>query len=316
MLSRKSVETPDEPGERPTAPATAEQRRARFFNSGNAFNVILPEVPRAHFVRERDLAMDPAAPTGLVAMDLSDKLRCDFPATTPLVLARYAVIRAGEELATRLKASCEFYYVIGGRGTTESGEARIAWAPGDIFALPGGQETRHRADAHAVLWLVTNEPQLSLENLEPPQPGRSEVEATHFLAADIDRQVDQLIANTAPGKIPGYAVVLASENSQHRRNLAPTLTLAMNSLPPGAAQRAHVHNSIAVTLCVQGEGCWSMVDGKRGDWQPWATSITPPTAEHSHHNGGDKVAKFLIVQDGGIYYHCRTMGFAFTEPVA
>jgi hypothetical protein len=39
--------------------------------------------------------------------------------------------------------------------------------------------------------------------------------------------------------------------------------------------------------------------------------ITPPTRLHSHHNDGDELALFLIVQDGGLYYHCRTMGFSF-----
>ena len=51
----------------------------------------------------------------------------------------------------------------------------------------------------------------------------------------------------------------------------------------------------------------------RKDWSQWATSITPPTAVHSHHNGGNEQAMFLIVQDGGIFYHARAMGFEFAE---
>jgi hypothetical protein len=39
--------------------------------------------------------------------------------------------------------------------------------------------------------------------------------------------------------------------------------------------------------------------------------ITPPAAFHSHHNEGRDLALFLIVQDGGVYYHCRTMGFSY-----
>jgi gentisate 1,2-dioxygenase len=56
-----------------------------------------------------------------------------------------------------------------------------------------------------------------------------------------------------------------------------------------------------------------MIDGERKDWAPWATTITPPVSAHSHHNDGDRLAKFLIVQDGGLYYHARTMGFEFTD---
>jgi hypothetical protein len=34
---------------------------------------------------------------------------------------------------------------------------------------------------------------------------------------------------------------------------------------------------------------------------------------HSHHNGGGKTAMFLIVQDGGIYYFTRALGFEFAD---
>ena len=43
--------------------ATQEQtpytRRARYFDSGNAFNIVYPDVPAASFVAERDAALDP-----------------------------------------------------------------------------------------------------------------------------------------------------------------------------------------------------------------------------------------------------------------
>jgi len=58
-----------------------------------------------------------------------------------------------------------------------------------------------------------------------------------------------------------------------------------------------------------------MVGGARVDWQPRAVMITPPGDVHSHHNEGDELALFLIVQDGGLHYHCRTMGFSFAEAV-
>jgi len=41
--------------------------------------------------------------------------------------------------------------------------------------------------------------------------------------------------------------------------------------------------------------------------------ITPPVSVHSHHNESDKMAKFLIVQDGGIYSYTRAMGFEFVD---
>ena len=87
----------------------------------------------------------------------------------------------------------------------------------------------------------------------------------------------------------------------------------MNTLPPGEAQRAHRHNSAAVTLVVQGRNCHSMVDGEACPWRHWTTLVTPPGARHSHYNPGDQRALFLIVQDGGLHYYARTMGFTFLE---
>jgi gentisate 1,2-dioxygenase len=89
------------------------------------------------------------------------------------------------------------------------------------------------------------------------------------------------------------------------------MTLALNSMEPGQAQRAHRHNSAAVTLVIEGQRCYSTIDGVRADWQPFATMITPATVAHSHHNEGDQLATFLIVQDGGVFYHCRAIGFSF-----
>ncbi len=91
------------------------------------------------------------------------------------------------------------------------------------------------------------------------------------------------------------------------------MTVAMNTLAPGASQRAHRHNSVAVSLVVKGERCFSTVDGQRKHWTPWATTVTPPVSAHSHTNEGGERAMFLIVQDGGLYYHARANGFEFVD---
>ena len=71
--------------------------------------------------------------------------------------------------------------------------------------------------------------------------------------------------------------------------------------------------AIGGALVIQGDNCFSIIDGKRKQWSPWATTITPPVSVHSHHNDGMEQARFLIIQDGGIYYHARAMGFEFAE---
>ena len=309
-----TVRVSEQPAQQPASPSTPAQARARFFNSGNAFNVKLPPVPDMVFTDQPQAALDTRSPTGMYPCDISEALACDFPATTPLVLASYARICAGESLDDSPRASGVIAYVIEGAGTTHCEDEVIEWSVGDIMLFPGGSTQSHRAgDADAVLWVVSNAPQLAFEGVEPPNPADAPTEIVHFTSQDISAQVDDLYERAEPDELPGYAVVFSSASQESTRNVLPTLTLAMNSLPGGDMQRPHRHNSVAVSLVVSGEGCYSIVDGNRKNWSPWATTITPPTSVHSHHNSGNSRAMFLIVQDGGLYYHTRAMGFEFAE---
>ena len=303
----------DLPAQHASAPKSKAEARARYFNTGNAFNLQLPRVPDESFTDEPARALHPDTPTGLIACDRSRELRCAFPATTPLVLARYARIRAGESLETTFAASGVVVYVIAGSGSTECGSERIEWYPGDTFVLPGGVKEVYRATSDAVLWIVTNEPQLAFENLQPPKAGDAPTDVVHFPADEVERQIDLLYQVGRGEDIAGTALIFSSERQEAIRNVLPTLTVAMNSLPAGKSQRPHRHNSVAVSLVIQGENCYSIADGRRKDWSQWATTITPATSVHAHHNGGADRAMFLIVQDGGIYYHTRALGFEFVD---
>jgi len=310
----ETVSMADLPAQRASDADTPYKARARYFNSGNAFDIAYAPVPHHQFLAERDAALDPATGTALIAMDLSATLGLPYPATTPLVLARYARIRAGDSLATRFIASGELYYVIAGSGRSRNGDDVIDWGQGDVFCLPGGSESVHAAGADdAVLWLVTNEPELAFEHLQPPAPGEAPVEAVHYPKAEIARQLETIHRCRAEPDTAGLALVFSTDRLEALRNIMPTLTLAMNSLPPGGRQHPHRHNSVALNLPVQGAGCYSVVAGKRVDWSPFAMSITPPGAPHSHVNDGPELMQVLIVQDGGLHYHCRTMGFELLD---
>jgi gentisate 1,2-dioxygenase len=274
----------------------------------------MPPVPDRNFIDEPARALDPNTPTGLIACDRSAQLGCTYPATTPLVLVRYARVRAGESLSTEFATSGVIGYVIAGRGTTECAGERIEWNAGDVFVLPGGGVHRYQAvGADAVLWLATNEPQVAFESLRAPAINDAPTGVVHFPRDEIDRQVALLYEVGRGADIAGSALIFSSDRQEASRNVLPTLTVAMNSLPAGASQRPHRHNSVAVTLVIEGDRCHSIVDGVRKDWSQWATTVTPAVSVHSHHNGGDRQAMFLIVQDGGIYYHTRALGFEFVE---
>jgi len=285
---------------------------ARYLTSLDGFNIKHPAVPPHAFHTERDRVFDPGAPTGLVPLDLSATLGLGYPATTPFILSRYARIRPGETLETHFRASTELHHVIRGSGTTRIASAELlTWQAGDTLCLPGGASAHHAATEDAVLWITTNEPQLAFEGLEPPAPGRAPIRPALYPMAEIRRRLLGVYLDPRGAAMPGKSINLGNVAIESSRTTTPSFTLALNSLLPGESQRGHRHNAVAVTLVLAGEHCYTLIDGQRADWEPLTVMITPPAAFHSHHNEGHELALFLIVQDGGVYYHGRTMGFSY-----
>jgi gentisate 1,2-dioxygenase len=303
------------PVQEPANPAGPAQSRARFFNSGNAFNVKLPPVPAAVFPAAAVPVL--GAATGFVLCDQSESLALPYPATTPLMLARYAAIAPNADLTARFKATGAIWYVIAGAGTSTIENESFDWSSGDVFLSPGGVELNLRADREgAVLWVVTNEPQLAFDYLQPAHGEECGVDVVHYPALEIRHQLERVVNASRDEDTAGLALIFSSERNAAGRNILPSLTLSLNTLPSGERQRKHRHNSAAVTLILSGRRCYSIVGAERCDWSQYATLVTPPAEPHSHHNDGDERALFLIVQDGGLHYHARTMGFAFLEPEA
>jgi gentisate 1,2-dioxygenase len=288
-------------------------KRARYLSIFDGYNIKLPEIPPRTFCSERDRAMLGDGETACIPVDIAAELHGDSPMTTPMILARYIRIRAGESLTTTFRATGEIYYVICGSGETRSGKDRFAWGPGDVFCLPGGIESEHTAGSEpCVLWQTTNEPQLAIERTEPPPDERRILEPVHYPAAELSVQLERIRDLGSKNGVRSTVVQFSSHATEQFRTITPSFTLGLNSIAPGQPQPPHVHNAAAVMLVIQEEGCHTMVDGERIPWERYATMITPPGAVHSHHNElpeGGPIGVILIVQDGGFYYHCRTMGY-------
>lgn len=287
--------------------------RARYYSPANIFKVERPPIPQMAFVAERDRAMAPDAPTGWIALDIGRQIGLDEPATTPLMLARYARIAPGETLTGAFRASGEFYYVISGDGRAAKGGESFAWYAGDVFSLPGGGETRLEGGSDgAVLLLVTNEPELAFHNLQPPTPETAPTRAVRYPMAEILAEMARVRTDqSADPNASGRALHLTSERNGNADAAHPSIKLAMNTLDPQSVQRPHRHNSVALTLPIEAENVYSVIEGNRLDWHPNALMITPPAELHAHHNEGDTPMLSLVIQDGGLYFRCRTIGFSF-----
>ena len=60
---------------------------------------------------------------------------------------------------------------------------------------------------------------------------------------------------------------------------------------------------------------YSLVGDKEIPWRNGGVIITPPRRAHAHFNSGSEMMRSLVIQDGPLYYNCRSVGFEWTEDV-
>lgn len=292
------------------------QQEARFVERENYYLQAQPDFAAHAFIDEMRTAFDLRSPTGFTLLDYRAALDCVWPATTPVMLARYAKLHRGETLISEFAAGGETYYVIAGSGVSRNRGDTVEWGQGDVFCFGGGAATHHAAGAEdCLLWVVTDEPLQAFLGVHAPAARAHAVSALHYPAVAIDAELAAAQRReVAKGSASNgnAAFIFSSQGGMARRWLPfPALMLALNSLVAGSAQRPHRHNSAALTLVLAGERCHSMIDGARHDWLPHAAIVTPPGQLHSHHNQGSGVARVLIAQDSGIHYYLRSAGFSY-----
>jgi gentisate 1,2-dioxygenase len=293
--------------------------RARFVPVEKGFNIKRTTIEPTAFVAEMVRAFADGTPTGFIPMDLSKPLGTTYAATTPFMLTRYARIRAGDTLACTLAASGEMWVVLRGRGRLVRGSESLSWCETEMLALPGGVASMWRADEDAVLWVATDEPTLAFEGVRPEAAPRAPIETTHFCASDIERELRALYARAMTPDAPGRAIFMTTNRTETLGTCLPSMTLTLNAVRPGEDQRPHRHNAAAIVLALREAKCASTIGGTRFPWTRHVTLLTPAGAVHDHRNDTpvegavdeDDIALALIVQDGGLYYYGRTMGFAF-----
>ena len=288
-------------------------QRAILYAPEVAFDRPVPRIPAAIFRLERAIAFDPITPTGFVEMDQSDVLGCAWPATTPALLARYIVIRAGDSFRHNLASSGQVYHVLRGTGFTDCGEERFSWERMDSFCLPGGTDVELGSAGGAILLVISNEPELSYLRASANAGSQQAIRPTLFRRVSVLQELDKVHGRHTEQRAAGKSVVLLTELMATRRLTTPTMLCAINSLEPGGDQRPHKHSSAALTLSIDGDGVHTMVDGVEIAWEPDTLIVTPPFAVHSHHNRGSAMMRSFVAQDTGLYTEMRSVSFAWTD---
>jgi len=109
-----------------------------------------------------------SGPTRIIPFDLRAELEVDYEATSPNLMAYYLRICKSDGLTTKACATSQAFYVIRGKGMTESEHGTIDWSEGDLFVLPMSEsEARHTATADTAIYHITDEPLLSYLGVKP-----------------------------------------------------------------------------------------------------------------------------------------------------
>ena len=281
------------------APATIQAGRAQYLTSPPSVDAETAKPGSRIFLDEAARAFDAAVPTGTIDLDCSATLGSKHPATTPNLLARYLVIREGEELEFAASATTVLCYVIKGSGRSFQEDEVIEWNAGDAFLFPGGEAILNEApDGDAVLFVVTDEPFVSMMGCGVASLEDARVKPTHYVGTTVAARMADMAAGSEQ---PPDQLNLSFASAPFERGscVAPMMAAGVATLAPGASQPEHCHDSDTISLCLEGEGAYSLIEGERIDWVANAAILTPAGAAHSQHSGGESRMFSFFVQDRG-----------------
>lgn len=276
----------------------------------------MPPIPITLF--SPDLYADGA--TRVVPLDLSQKLKTAFPATGPGVLAGFARINAGESLRTSANATSEFFYVIRGKGRTETESGAIEWHEGDVFVLPG-IAAMHYAEISSALYMVNDSPLLAYLGVGRTQ---NRFHPTLYTQEMIFAELEKAKKDPNAGKRSRVSVLLANKTFDQTHTITHTLWSMFGIVPPGARQLPHRHQSVAVDFVVDAKpGVCTLLgtdlnpdgtikDAIQVNWVRGAAFVTPPGYWHEHVNESGSDAYVMPIQDAGLHSYLRTLDIQFT----
>jgi gentisate 1,2-dioxygenase len=238
----------------------------------------LPEMPLLTFG-----PFQPEPPSRVETFDLSPILHAPAPATSPSLLANFAIVVPQTPLSTKAQAASEIFFVVCGKGITETPWGTIAWEKGDAFVLPGGATSRHLAAMGSVLYWVHDAPLLAWLGVRPSE-GR-------FKPLFLDRlsmraALDQVLQDSHALKRNRNGIIPVHPEFRLSKTVSPVLWSLVNEVPPHHLQKPHRHTTVALDLVVEADKATTLLghhldaqghitDVQSVQWQPGMAFTTP-----------------------------------------
>jgi len=300
------------------------EKNATMMEYGSAANPDMAPIPVAihsHILHE-------AGATRVIPFENNERLGIETSCTTPNLMASFIRICEDDTIHTNANATSQSFYVIRGKGSTESEHGVISWETGDLFVVPitkGNIEHKCVGTGGyggAALYWVHDGPLLDYLGVAPTC---AKFEPTLFKNERMMAEVEHITHSNSDREHNRLGVLLGNKAFDQTKTLTHVLWSLLNSIPPNSVQRPHKHNSVALDLAVMaGSNVYTLM-GKdidpsgniispiRCDWVPGSVFITPPGWWHSHHNESKQTAWVLPIQDAGLLTHQRTLDIRFVD---
>lgn len=297
------------------------QSKARLYDYRQAANPVRAGLTEPIAYRHWDPQLHASGPSAVIPLDLSAELGCPGPATSPALAAHFLRILPGEGLKAACQATSSLFYVLDGEGSLRWGGRGLGWSRGDLIALPCGDAPLLEAVSTSVLYWVHDGPLLQHLGVEATA---ARFEATHYPAALLEAELEQLLADPSAAHSNRLSLLLANADLPASRTVTHTLWAMLGVVPAGAVQPPHRHQSVALDLIIDCDpGCYTLVgteldgDGRirnpeRIDWQSGGAFITPPGHWHAHVNESGRMARLLPIQDAGLHTYLRSLDIRFS----
>ena len=272
----------------------------------------LPAIPCTSF----EASLHQQGSTKIIPLDLSGQMQSIAPATSPLISAYFLRILPQESLKTSSPATAQMFYVIRGKGKTETEYGIMEWSKGDLFTLPSCGGAIHAASEDTAIYWVTDE---ALVNYLGVRADKPRFQPSLYPGDRIIAELNQIAQEPGASKRNRIGVLLGNKATTLTRSLTHTLWALMVYLPGGSEQKPHRHNSVAIDLVIDApESAYTLVgksldaegniiNGERVYWKSGSVFVTPPGLWHSHHNESDQDALLLPVQDAAFHSYIRTL---------
>ena len=292
--------------------ATQWDTNALYYEFSSAVAPKLPKIPCTAFDRE----LHQQGATRIIPLDLSQQLQTIAPAISPVISASFLKICSQESLKTTTPATAQLFYVIRGKGKTDSEYGTMEWSKGDLFTLPSCDGVIHAASEDAAIYWVTD---AALVNYLGVRATKPRFRPSFYQRDRLLSELNQVAQEPGASKRNRIGIILGNNATRLTRSLTHTLWALIVYLPVGTEQKPHRHNSVALDLVIDApESAYTLVgksldakgnivNGERVYWKSGSVFVTPPGLWHSHHNDGDRDALLLPIQDAAFQSYMRTL---------